>query len=219
MSEVDKVVDDAEVEEDVQVLELTEEQLEALMSGLEDDGLEPIEKIDKKLFESRNIYLSGIIDEDIVNQIIPMIHYYNLDAKETGDDSSIKIYINSPGGEMTQGNAIVQEIENSALTVETIAQGTISSMGFVIFLAGDIRRLSRHTEIMYHTLSAGLSGTYSEMKNQMSYYERLQNQVDDYIVERTEIPKKKLKRYRERNLDWFLTFDECKKYKVFDEEI
>jgi len=211
--------------EEMDIIEVTEEQLEELLRELgQDNDLEPAQMIDKVLFEERHIYLQGVIDADTVNQVVPMIHYYNSEDKANNISSSqrtpIKIFINSVGGEITQGKVILSAMENSDTPIETISQGgSASSMGMVLFLCGHVKKMSRHTEMMYHNLSAGLSGTYAEMKNQIAYYERIQNEMDAYIVERTEIPMKKLKRYRERNLDWHMSFEECKKYKVFDVEI
>lgn len=181
-------------------------------------------KIERVLTEERVIYLQGIIDETSISNAVAMVHYYNLedDRNEivTQNRKNIKIYISSEGGEIIWCKKLLSAIENSKCKIETIAEGgQIASAGFVIFIAGDIRKMSRHTEPLYHTLSAGLSGTYAEMKNQMGFYDRVQKDMDKYITERTEIPLKKLNRYRERNLDWHMTFEECKKYKVFDIEI
>lgn len=233
MSENKEIVESEDIEtateettEDREIVEVYLDDLEALLEDI--DELENDEdittKIDRVLTSERVIYLQGMIDKESISSVVAMIHYYNLedDKNEIPPEArkNIKIYISSEGGEIIWCKKLLAAIENSKCKIETISEGgQIASAGFVIFLAGDIRKLSRHSEPMYHNLSAGLSGSYSEMKNQIAYYERIQNEMDDYIVERTEIPLKKLKKYREKNQDWHLSFNECKKYKVFDIEI
>lgn len=218
------VVDD--VSEEKEIVEIYLEDLQSLADTI--DELERDEdtttKIDRTLTNERIIYLQGIINEESISNVVAMIHYYNAEDDsrniEPEHRKNIKIYISSEGGEIIWCKKLLAAIENSKCKIETIAEGgQIASAGFVIFIAGDVRKMSRHTEPLYHTLSAGLSGTYAEMKNQMAFYDRVQKEMDEYIVERTEIPLKKLKKYRERNLDWHISFAECKKYKVFDIEI
>lgn len=215
-----------EQQEEKEIVEIYLEDLQALADTIEE--LERDEdittKIDRVLTAERVIYLQGIINEESISNVVAMIHYYNLEDDRAGiepvDRKNIQIYISSEGGEIIWCKKLLAAIENSKCKIETIAEGgQIASAGFVIFIAGDIRKMSRHTEPLYHTLSAGLSGTYSEMKNQMAFYDRVQKDMDKYIAERTEIPMKKLRKYRERNLDWHMTFEECKRYKVFDIEI
>ncbi|MEK4025500.1 ClpP family protease [Sporosarcina sp. FSL W7-1283] len=227
IADVESVEDgniEAEDERETVVVYLDElEKLSELVDELEND--ENIEdKIDRTLFDERVIYLQGTISTDTVNQVVPMIHFYNIQDSKNNipieKRKNIQIYISSVGGEMTHGKNILAAMEASEAKIETILQGSMgASMGMVLFLGGDIRKMSRHAEMLYHNLSAGMEGTYSEMKNQFAYYDRLQKEMDKYIVERTDIPMKKLKRYSERNLDWYMSFEECKKYNVFHIEI
>ncbi|MGG0667674.1 ATP-dependent Clp protease proteolytic subunit [Lederbergia citrisecunda] len=212
--------------EDREIVEVYLDDLEALLKDI--DELENDEdittKIDRVLTSERVIYLQGIIDKESISSVVAMIHYYNLEDDKNDispeDRKNIKIYISSEGGEIIWCKKLLAAIENSKCKIETISEGgQIASAGFIIFLAGDIRKLSRHSEPLYHNLSAGFEGTYSEMKTQMAYYDKTQREMDEYIISRTSIPMKRLKKYRERNLDWHMTFEECKKYKVFDIEI
>lgn len=233
MSEFDKVVEESSeqiidegVEEEKEIVEIYLEDLETLAETIaEYEADEDIDtKIEKSLIDNRIIYLQGIIEEDSISNVVTLIHYFNLEDDKFDvpleERKNIKIYISSEGGELVWCKKLLAAIENSKCKIETISEGgQIASAGFVIFLAGDIRKMSRHSEPMYHNLSAGFSGSYSEMKNQIALYERIQSDIDDYIVERTEIPLKKLQSYRKKNQDWHLTFDECKKYKIYNVEI
>lgn len=80
--------------------------------------------------------------------------------------------------------------------------------------------MSRFGNLMYHELRAASDvSTLAEMKNTVNHYERLQDKMDKYIVERTSIPLKKLKEQRKRNLDWFIDYDTAKRYGVFTDTI
>lgn len=216
-----------EHEEDVQILELTEDQLEAIMSSLdEDDGLDPIEKVDRSLFESRIIYLSGVVDSAMSAGIIPMIHYYNLQDEEEGIEPEqrlpIRLYVDSEGGDLYKGVNMVSTILNSKTPVWTYLEGSIGmSAGLLLYLSGHKRFMSKFGSLMYHELRA-TSGDYqtlAEMKNTVAHYDSLQEQIDNFIVERTSIPMKKLKNQRKKNLDWFISYSEAKRYNMYDELI
>lgn len=209
-----------------EVVQVYLEELEALVdtiAELEADE-DIVDKIEKTLFSGRNIYLQGVVNEESISHVVSMIHYYNLEDDnrnlEPEERENIKLYISSEGGELIWCKRLLSAMENSKCKIETISEGgQIASAGLVIFLAGDIRKLSRHSEPMYHNLSAGVAGSYSEMDNQMNLYRRIQQEMDDYIVEMTEIPLKKLQSYRKKNQDWHITFNEAKKYKMFDIQI
>ena len=222
MSEVNETVD-IEKEEHVEVLELTDEQLDALLNGADD--IDPLDKVDRTLFDERIIYLTGEVNEQMVNNVVPMVHYYNaLDDKyeiPIEDRSPLKVYVNTGGGELYNGTAIQAAFEGSKTPIHTYAQGAVQmSMGLIIFLAGHKRFMSRHANFLYHELRSGMDvNTLAEMNNLVRHYSNLQDKMDKYIVERTKIPMKRLKNQRKKNLDWFIDFDTAKKYEMFDETI
>lgn len=239
MSEVEKLVEIDEVSDSEELTDIDttdsgeRETVEVYVDDLEDilkslDELESEEdistKIDRTLIEERNIYIEGTIDNSTSSQVTAMIHYYNAIDNEKDipieERSSIKLYLNSPGGSLSSGKNILAAMEGSKTPIETISQGgQLASMAFVLFVGANIRKMSRHSEPMYHNLLAGVDGSFSEMKNQISYFERLQNEMDEFVAERTKIPLKKMKKLRQKNQDWHLTFNECRDYEVFTEQI
>lgn len=107
-------------------IELTEEQLDAILDGMEADTIDDVEDV---LFEERVIYLSGAVDGDMSANIIPLIHYYNLQDDKNGlaDDERvpIKIFIDSEGGELYRGFNLLSSIERSETPVWTYLEGSI----------------------------------------------------------------------------------------------
>lgn len=216
---VDYKLDDDQEE----MVQISKDDWEAIVETIQDlESDEDIDtKIEKTLVNSRVIYLHGEIDESTVQQVVPMIHYYNFSDEGLSELERIpiKIHVASEGGEIHKGLNIVSAIEKSETPVHTISEGTqIASMGFMIYLSGHKRFMSRHSQPLYHQLSGGAGNTLAEMRNMVEYYERLQSDLDNYIVEKTDIPLEKLREYGDRNLDWYISFEECRNYKVFDEE-
>ena len=203
-------------------IELTEEQLDAILDGMEADTVEDVEDA---LFQQRTIYLSGAVDGDMSAHIIPLIHYYNSqDDKENIEPERrkpIHIFIDSEGGELYRGFNLLSTIERSKTPVWTYLEGSIGmSMSFVLFLSGERRFMSRFGNLMYHELRAASDvQTLAEMKNTVRHYDRLQDKMDNYIVERTNIPLKKLRDQRKKNLDWYIDYDVAKRYGVFTDKI
>lgn len=203
-------------------IELTEEQLDAILDGIDGDTIDDVEQA---LFEERIIYLSGVVDGDMSASIIPLIHYFNIqDDKynlEKEQRIPIQIFIDSEGGELYRGFNLLSAIEKTTTPIWTHLEGSIGmSMSFVLFLSGERRFMSRFGNLMFHELRAGSDvQTLAEMKNTVNHYSKLQNTMDDYIVERTKIPMKLLKEKRKRNLDWFIDYKTAKKYGVFTDTI
>lgn len=191
---------------------------------IDEDTLIEIERmIEQENVEARTIYLNDAIDIETVDKIVPLIHLFNREdeSMDVNDRIPIKIYVNTVGGELYSGNAILAAIEGSKTPVWTYLEGGIGySYGLVLFQSGHVRHMSRHAFLMYHELRAA-SGeqTLAEMKNTIQQYDRLQNMMDNYIVSRTAIPMKKLKKQRSKNLDWYIDFETAKRYQMFDVEI
>ncbi|RKJ30954.1 hypothetical protein D7X33_40905, partial [Butyricicoccus sp. 1XD8-22] len=195
---------DTEINE--QVLELTPEQLEALL--IDEGTINIPDLLETEMVTSRTLYLSEEITLDTINHIIMLIHKFNRDdyGIPVEERVPIKLYIDSAGGEIYRGFSLVSAIESSDTPVIGILQGTCMSMAFVIYLACHYRYASRFSNVLYHTLRAGSDvQTLIEMENTLRHYKNLQNTLDKYILEKTEIPSKKLKKKRKKNLDWFLT--------------
>ena len=216
-------INNSEEEQDIEekVIELTPEQLESILT-LADEGLSINELLEKEMINNRTLYLNEEITLDTINHIIMLIHKYNRDDYdlEPSERVPITLYIDSAGGEIYRGFSLVSAIESSATPVIGILQGTCMSMALTIYLACHIRYASRFSNVLYHTLRAASDvETLIEMENKVRHYRYLQDTLDNYILEKTEIPRKKLKRKRQMNIDWFLTLEEMKRYKIYDQLI
>lgn len=84
------------------------------------------------------------------------------------DKEDIKLYINSPGGSVTAGMAIIDTIENMTRKVQTVGIGSCASMAQVILSSGTgERKALKNVRIMMHSVSSGTGGTVHDQVVQL----------------------------------------------------
>ena len=119
-----------------------------------------------RLLEDRIIFLSGPITTDTANLVIAQLIY--LEAKDPTKD--ISLYINSPGGSVTDGLAIYDTMNYIKCDVNTICIGSAMSMGALLLSAGTKgkRFALPNAEIMIHQvlISGGLGGSATDVQKQ-----------------------------------------------------
>jgi len=111
-----------------------------------------------ELEEHRRVHLIGQVNPESATILTAELRY--LDSKSDGD---IELYINSRGGEVNAGLAIIDCIDNISSRVITIATGEALSMGAVILCAGEERYATQNTRIMIHQPLLG--GGYGQIKD------------------------------------------------------
>lgn len=123
---------------------------------------------------------SGIYEfTSMVGQIIFDIIEFNRedDGLPATERKPIKIYINSPGGEIDEGFPLISAIELSKTPVYTINIGRWSSMSFLIGIAGHERFALPHTTFLLHDGSAINYGTTSKMLDKAKFDDRFEQEV------------------------------------------
>lgn len=102
--------------------------------------------IEDELMKSRKIFFTGAVNSDTCNEIIKQLMY----LEKQDDTKEITIYINSPGGRVSDGLAVYDIIQLLNSPIRTVCIGLAASMGAILFLAGDKRQMLPHSEIMIH---------------------------------------------------------------------
>lgn len=106
--------------------------------------------IDTKLYQNRIIYFSGEVTEESAKQTITQLLYL-----DSVDDSDINLYINSCGGSVTDGLAIIDTINALKSKVNTVGLGMCASMGSVLLVSGTgVRKCTLNCQILLHTASS-----------------------------------------------------------------
>lgn len=140
--------------------------------------------------EQRRIYLNGEIDESVVDTAVYHILRYNRLDKDIPVEERIpiKVYINSPGGSVSDGYALIDAIHLSKTPICTINLALAASMGFLIFIAGHKRYCMPHSEFLMHDGSTMGFDSTAKMRDRMEFETvELEKETRKYIMSRTNI--------------------------------
>ena len=164
----------------------------------------------------RDIYLIGDIEKDTARAVIERL-------RELANDNTkpITIYINSAGGNVTDGLAIhdaVREVVSHNIEVTIIVQGMAYSMGSVVLQAASTgRRLSYpHSWIMIHEPAkwAGWQST-SAAAQHLDRLKQMQAQIYEILANRSGKPLQKIIRDTKRT-DFYLDAKKALEYGLID---
>jgi ATP-dependent Clp protease protease subunit len=165
-----------------------------------------------RLLNERIIFLGTAIDEQIANLMVAQLLHLESDDPE----KDIEIYINSPGGSVYAGLAILDTMNFVKCDVRTICCGIAMSMGALLLSAGTKgKRMSLpNSKIMIHQVSSGFQGQASDIEIQAKEVLGLRRKLDEILAQNTGQPYDKVSKDTER--DYFMTSDEAKEYGVID---
>lgn len=158
----------------------------------------------------RELIINGGITDNLIELIVMQIQNINkVDAMNEAairdyERDPITIYISSAGGELHTSFAVISAIEASATPVITVALGSAMSGGFLILLAGHQRYAQRYATLMYHELSSGVGGKATDVREYSEHLEFLQDQIKDYVYDRTAITEEQLDDCHIRKADWYM---------------
>ncbi|MDA3854956.1 MAG: ATP-dependent Clp protease proteolytic subunit [Candidatus Woesearchaeota archaeon] len=135
-----------------------------------------------KLIQERIIFIDDVVDSELANGVIAQLFY--LDSIST---DPMKIYINTPGGEVNQGLAIYDTSKLISSPIETIGMGCVASMGAILMLMGQVRKSLENTRFMLHQVQAGAIGTLSSVEVAIEEGRLLQKILYRILKEKTSI--------------------------------
>ena len=169
-----------------------------------------------RLLKERIIFLSEQVDSASASVVIAQLLF--LDAEDPGKD--IYLYINSPGGSITDGMAIYDTMQYIKSDVCTICVGLAASMGSVLLAAGKKgkRYALPNSEVLIHQpliAGGGLSGQTTEIKIHADHMVKTREKLNKILSERTGQPLDVIEKDTER--DNYMTAEETKIYGLIDE--
>lgn len=170
-----------------------------------------------KLDPLSRIMTLGDIETDIVNELIHSIYEINEEdvKKQTADP--IKLIINSAGGEIYSGLALIDVINTSLTPIHTICHGSAMSMGLIVFAAGHHRTASPNATFMYHEAMYGLEGKTAYHRQEMKEANRIDKICDEYLLSRTKLTQKLLDNVKNTQAEWYFDAKTALKYNVVNE--
>ncbi len=166
-----------------------------------------------RLLNERIIFLGGPIDDHVANLIIAQLLY--LDHSDSKKD--IHLYINSPGGSVTAGLAILDTMNFVKADVSTICVGIAASMGALLLSAGakGKRFTLPNSEVMIHQVMGGAEGQASDIEINAKHILRTKDTLNKILAKNTGKSVAQVEKDSDR--DYYMTSDEAKKYGIVDD--
>jgi ATP-dependent Clp protease protease subunit len=168
-----------------------------------------------RLLNERIIFLGGPIDDYTANLIIAQLLYLD----HTDSKKDVYLYINSPGGSVTAGLAIIDTMNFIKSDVSTICVGIAASMGALILASGKKgKRFSLpNSEVMIHQVMGGTEGQASDIAINAKHILRTKDTLNRILAQSTN--KKVDQVEKDSDRDYWMTSDEAKKYGIIDDII
>ena len=170
-----------------------------------------------RLLKDRIIFLS----EDVNHATASLVIAQMLFLESEDPDKEISFYINSPGGSITDGMAIVDTMNYIKCPVSTICIGLAASMGSVLLACGakGKRYATPNSEVLIHQplISGGLSGQTTEIKIHADHMVKTREKLNKLLSEKTGQTLEQIEKDTER--DHYMTSEEALKYGLIDEII
>jgi len=170
------------------------------------------EDIYSSLLRDRIIFIGEEITPELANEVVGQLLLLEIQDK----NKDIKIYINSPGGDITSGFAIYDTMQFIKPKVHTVCMGMAASMAAILLAAGEkgCRKALPHAEIMIHQPSGGFDGTTTDVLIYAGMLQRCKETSINVLSKHTKQSKKKVSADLER--DYFMTSEEALKYGLID---
>lgn len=160
-----------------------------------------------RLAERRIFYIDYEIDEGILELQKSILE---INMNDTGihpqDRIPIKIFIDSPGGLLSETMSLCSVIMMSKTPVITVNIAEAYSGGCLILLAGHRRYALPYSKAMLHSGSNGMSGTYEQTEQAQKIYKKQIDEMCSYILERSGMDEKIYKRNKSK--DWYFDANE-----------
>ena len=168
-----------------------------------------------RLLNDRIIFLGEEVNATTASLVVAQLLY--LEAQDP--DKEIQLYINSPGGSVTDGMAIYDTMQYIKCDVSTICVGMAASMGAFLLSSGakGKRMALPNAEIMIHQPSAGTQGQITDMAIHLKRLESIKKRMNQILADTTGQPLDVVVADCER--DNFMTAEEALEYGLIDKII
>lgn len=166
-----------------------------------------------RLLKERIIFLGGGINDHMANLIIAQLLF--LESEDPKKD--ISLYINSPGGSVTAGMAILDTMNHVKPDIATVCVGIAASAAAVLLANGEKgkRYALPNAEVMIHQPWGGAQGQATDIEITARHILKTRDRLNKILSKATGQPISKIEKDVER--DFFMDADEAKKYGLVDE--
>lgn len=175
-------------------------------------GIEQLDLFTYDFQENRTIYLFDEINSSTAREIICQLRYLDV----VGNGKDITLIINSPGGSVTDGLAIVDCMDSCKSNIKVIATAVAASMGAVILACGakGKRYATPNTEIMIHQPLGEIRGQATEIEISARHILRTKERLYTILANQTGKPMDVIEKDSDR--DCWMTAQEALDYGLID---
>lgn len=165
-----------------------------------------------RLLKENIIFIGGVIDDHVANLVIAQLLF--LQSEDPKKD--ISIYVNSPGGSVSAGLAIIDTMNHVKNSISTVCVGIAASMGAVILSAGEKgkRFALPNAEVMIHQPLGGVEGQATDIEITAKHILKTKENLLKILAKNSGQPFAKIEKDGDR--DYFMSAEEAKKYGIID---
>lgn len=166
-----------------------------------------------RLLKDRIIFIGDPIFSMTANVIIAQLLF----LQSEDPDKDIHMYINSPGGSISDGLAIYDTMQYIKPDISTTCVGLAASFGAVLLAAGTKgkRYGLPNSKIMIHQPAGGIQGQASDIEINAREIIRSKQRLNEIMAYHTGQPVERIERDSDR--DYFMSAEEAKEYGIIDE--
>ena len=166
-----------------------------------------------RLLRDRIVMINGEIEPGMASIVVAQLLF----LESENPNADISLYINSPGGDVSAGWAIMDTMNYIKSPVSTIGMGLVASMGSVLLAAGakGKRFVLPNTQVMIHQPMAGAKGQITDMEIQLTQFQKNKKSLVKQMAEFTGRKEKEVFDAMER--DNWMTPNEAKDFGLIDE--
>ena len=164
------------------------------------------------LLKERIVFVGSAINDQVANVIVAQLLYLS----QVDPDKSIQMYINSPGGSIYAGLAILDTMQMIRNPISTVAVGVTASFGTVLLAGGTKgqRYALPHATIHLHQPLGGAEGQASDIEIMAREVLRLKSDLNQFFANVTGQPLEIIQRDTDR--DFYMTADQALSYGLID---
>ena len=168
-----------------------------------------------RLLKDRIVFIGTPIDDYVANAVIAQLLFLQMEDPK----KDIHLYINSPGGSVTDGMAIYDTIAFLTCDVVTYCIGLCASMSTVLLSAGTPgkRNALPHSRVMIHQPSGGAGGQTSDISIAAKEILRWRRTINEVLSEKSGKSVEQVEKDSDR--DYYMTAEEAKEYGLVDNVI
>lgn len=166
-----------------------------------------------RLLKDNIVFLGGPIDDSVANLVIAQLLFLQSEDPK----KEISLYINSPGGQIHSGMAIIDTMQHLKNDIATYCVGMAASMGAVILSCGakGKRFALPNAEVMIHQPSGGTEGQAADIEISAKHIVKLRANLNKILAKTTGQTISKIEKDVDR--DFFMDAEEAKKYGIIDQ--